>query len=393
MNTNLLSIVKQITAQYGEDVLDDARRLKALFGDLAKDEPKPLRMAFGRCLEAKAYTALKTAPDAAERALRKASIAQRVRDEHGIDPALSAEALDILEAALFGEAKPRILCKSCGTALQEGWKACPHCGAACGAALPSPQPVPPLVQPLPAAVQVTPSEPAGFVKITGGTFMMGSPADEPSRSNDEVRHQVTVSSFFMGKYEVTQKEWREVMGNNPSHFKGDNLPVEQVSWYEAVEYCNKRSRREGLTPAYTINGTNVSWNRNASGCRLPTEAEWEYACRAGTSGPYNTGNNITASQANYDVTYREMTVNAGSFAPNAWGLYDMHGNVWEWCWDWYGNYPNRAQSDPVGPSAGANRVARGGSWYGLALNLRSAYRISFTTALRIIDVGFRRVRP
>ena len=461
MNGNILTVLKQITAQKGEEVLNDARRLKSLFGDLAKDEPKPLRSAFVCCIEEGAYNALKDAPHAAERSSRKASIAQRVRNEHGIDPAFCAEALDILEAVLFGEGgiapstpapagrtpqsmpqpqpskkKPKrsrsVLCKSCGTALQEGWKMCPHCGAAspalpspqpvplpgqprilckscgkalqegwkacplCGAAspaLPSPQPMPPQVQPPLAAVQVTPSEPAGFVQINGGTFTMGSPADEPERYDNEVQHQVTVQGFYMGKYEVTQREWREVMGTNPSYFKGDNLPVERVSWYEAVEYCNQWNRREGLTPAYRINEMNVSWNRNASGCRLPTEAEWEYACRAGTSGPYNTGNNITASQANYDVTYREMTVNAGSFAPNAWGLYDMHGNVWEWCWDWYGNYPNRAQSDPVGPSAGANRVARGGSWYGLALNLRSAYRISFTPAFRIIDVGFRLVRP
>ena len=142
MNGNILKVLKQITAQYGEDILGDARRIKSLFGDLAKDEPKPLRSAFVCCIEEGAYNALKTAPHAAERSSRKASIAQRVRDEHGLDVSLCGEALDILEAALFGEAKPRILCKSCGTALQEGWKRCPHCGAA-SPALPSPQPVPP----------------------------------------------------------------------------------------------------------------------------------------------------------------------------------------------------------------------------------------------------------
>ena len=383
MNGNLLAVVKQITAQYGVEVLNNARQLKSLFGDFAKDEPKPLRSAFVCCIEEGAYNALKDAPHAAERSSRKASIAQRVRNEHGIDPAFCAEALDILETALFGTA----------SAAGQPQSASPPA---------TPQPAATRVQPPPAAVQVTPSEPAGFVKINGGTFYMGSPADEPSRSNDEVRHQVAVSSFFMGKYEVTQKEWREVMGNSPSFFKGDNLPVEQVSWYEAVEYCNQRSRREGLPPAYTINGTYVSWNRNASGCRLPTEAEWEYACRAGTSGPFNMGSNMTTSQANYDGnypynnnakgTYRERTVEVGSFAANGWGLYDMHGNVWEWCWDWYGDYSSGSQSDPVGPSAGAYRVRRGGSWLYSAQGVRSAYRFYFTPTLRYYFLGFRLVR-
>jgi formylglycine-generating enzyme required for sulfatase activity len=227
---------------------------------------------------------------------------------------------------------------------------------------------------------------------------MGSPANEPERSGSEVQHQVTVSGFSMGNYEVTQKEWREVMGNNPSYFQGDHLPVESVSWYEAVEYCNRRSQREGLTPAYTINGTNVSWNRNANGYRLPTEAEWEYACRAGTIGPFSTGNNISTGQANYDGnnpynnnakgSYRGKTVSVGSFAPNSWGLYDMHGNVWEWCWDRYGDYPGGAQTDP----AGAYRVRRGGSWSGSARYLRSASRYSYAPAVRSRYLGFRLVR-
>ena len=136
MNTNLLNIVKHITSQYGEEVLADPRRLKAFFGDLAKDEPKPLRLAFGRCVEERAYDALKTASDASERAGRKAAIAQHLRDEYGLDVALCGEALDILEAALFEGVKQPILCKGCGTELVEGWKLCPFCGMAAGAAEP-----------------------------------------------------------------------------------------------------------------------------------------------------------------------------------------------------------------------------------------------------------------
>ncbi|GHU16055.1 hypothetical protein FACS1894163_04710 [Spirochaetia bacterium] len=213
----------------------------------------------------------------------------------------------------------------------------------------------------------------------------------------------------MAQYEVTQKEYQEVMGTNPSEFKGPNLPVENVSWFDAVEYCNKRSQREGLTPAYTISGTNVTWNRNAqagqrsAGYRLPTEAEWEYACRAGTTTPFNTGNNITTSQANYDGNYpynnnakgeyREKTTDVGSFGPNAWDLYDMHGNVWEWCWDWYGNYASGSQTNPAGRPRSGTRVLRGGGWHGYAEYLRSADRFYPSPTFRDYGIGFRVVRP
>ena len=262
------------------------------------------------------------------------------------------------------------------------------------------------------------SAPANFVLIQGGTFTMGSPSNEPSRESDETQHQVTVSSFYMSKHEVTQREYQEVMGTNPSNFKGDNLPVENVSWYDAVEYCVRRSEREGLTPAYTIdkgrsdpNNQNssdnvrwaVTWNPNANGYRLPTEAEWEYACRAGTVTPFNTGSNITTSLANYDGnypynnnskgTYRERTTTVGSFPANPWGLYDMHGNVWEWCWDWYGGYASGAQTDPRGAVSGSYRVIRGGSWNSSGRNLRSAYRGRSTPSIRHYDYGFRLVRP
>jgi formylglycine-generating enzyme required for sulfatase activity len=236
---------------------------------------------------------------------------------------------------------------------------------------------------------------------------MGSPANEPNRSSDEgPQHQVTVSGFYLGKYEVTQTEYEAVMGTNPSNFKGPNLPVEQVSWFDAVEYCNRRSQREGLSPAYSISGTGnsrtVSLNRNANGYRLPTEAEWEYACRAGTTTPFSTGSNITTSQANYDGnypyngnakgTFRQTTWNVGSGAANAWGLYDMHGNVWEWCWDWYGSYAGGVQTDPVGASSGTHRVYHGGGWNYHGLNLRSANRYGIAPGGRYNSIGFRLVR-
>ncbi|GHT82848.1 hypothetical protein FACS1894137_02560 [Spirochaetia bacterium] len=232
--------------------------------------------------------------------------------------------------------------------------------------------------------------PDGFVRIQGGTFLMGSPPTEAERFDIETQHRVTVSSFYMGKYEVSQAEYEAVMGNNPSYFKGANRPVECVTWFDAVTYCNARSQREGLSPAYTIVGEDITWNRNANGYRLPTEAEWEYACRAGTTGPYSTGNTITTSQAKYAGG---ETAAVGSFAANPWGLYDMHGNVYEWCWDRYDTYSTGAQTDPMGAASGSYRVLRGGSWGNGARYLRSAHRGSDAPSLRDSYGGFRVVRP
>ena len=222
---------------------------------------------------------------------------------------------------------------------------------------------------------------------------MGSPASEANRYNDEgPQHSVTVSSFYMGKYPVTQKEYQAVMGSNPSRFNGDNLPVEQVTWFDAVNYCNRLSQKEGLTPAYTINGENVTWNSNASGYRLPTEAEWEYACRAGTTTAYNTGANISDNTGWYDTNSGDKTHPVGQKAANAWGLYDMHGNVNEWCWDWFGAYSTGAQTDPKGASSGSGRVIRGGGWIDNAKFLRSADRLNAAPSNRRGSIGFRLVR-
>jgi formylglycine-generating enzyme required for sulfatase activity len=241
-----------------------------------------------------------------------------------------------------------------------------------------------------------------MVRIDGGTFTMGSPASESDRRDDETPHQVQVSDFSIGKYEVTQKEYEEVMGTNPSEFKGNSLPVEQVSWFDAIEYCNKRSLMEKLTPAYTVNGSGdnqiVTWNREANGYRLPTEAEWEYACRAGTTSPYSSGDSVD-SAGWYDENSGETTHPVGRKKANAWGLYDMHGNVYEWCWDWYEKYPDGAQMDPSGATSGSIhvprgiRVLRGGSWNDDARRLRSANRGNYPPLAGDYDIGFRLVRP
>jgi formylglycine-generating enzyme required for sulfatase activity len=226
-------------------------------------------------------------------------------------------------------------------------------------------------------VQLPGGVPLEFRLIPAGTFLMGSPASEAKREDDEVQHEVTLTkAFYMGKYEVTQTQYRAVVGENPSLFKGGRLPVELVSWNEAVAFCRKTSE---------LTGRRV---------RLPTEAEWEYACRAGTTTAYNTGDGITTDQANfYDSdnggVYRKQTVDVGSFPPNAWGLYDMHGNVLEWCLDWYGDYDISKKIDPQGTASGFFRVLRGGGWFNDAGFCRSAYRIRFAPVHRLIIFGFR----
>lgn len=259
----------------------------------------------------------------------------------------------------------------------------------------------------------TQSAPEGFVLIKGGTFAMGSPESESWRGKDETQHSVTVSDFYISPYEVTQKEYESVMGNNPSIFDGDNLPVENITWLDAVSFCNALSEKDGPTPVYKIDGQRISWERSADGYRLPTEAEWEYACRAGTTTPFNTETSISAEECNYyghypyniednyfsqdeldtkPGKYRETTVDVGSFEPNKWGLYDMHGNVSEWVWDYYGEYQTEKQIDPTGAETGNLRVYRGGGWNDFAKNMRSAYRATLAQDKASFNIGLRLVR-
>lgn len=238
-----------------------------------------------------------------------------------------------------------------------------------------------------------------MVKVPAGTYTMGTPAGEVGRDSDEIQHSVQVASFYLAKNEVTQAEYQAVMGTNPSFFtQYPTLPVEQVNWFEAVTYCNARSIKEGLTPAYIIQGETVTWNRQANGYRLPTETEWEYACRGGTAATFYTGNNFSSEDGNFDGNYaynnnpkgiyRERTMPVGSFKPNAWGLYDMHGNVYEWCWDWYEPYNAGNRSGYLS----ANRIVRGGSWYSEARYLRSGNRVQVAPVTRVYYVGFRVAR-
>jgi formylglycine-generating enzyme len=251
----------------------------------------------------------------------------------------------------------------------------------------------------------------------GRTFTMGS--NDPEDVGAQPAHQVKLtSSFRVGKYPVTQEQYVKVMGINPSYFttgaatgeKQEKRPVEMVTWYDAVEFCNKASRIAALTPVYTISArtpasgypitsATVSVDWNADGFRLPTEAEWELACRSGTTTAYSFGDDVSKldNYAWYGISYNDggKTHQVGMKKENPSGLCDMYGNVKEWCWDWYGTYSSATATNPKGPSTGTYRVARGGSWVHAAQSLRSAYRYTssdYVPSYRSRSDGFRVVR-
>ena len=258
-----------------------------------------------------------------------------------------------------------------------------------------------------------------MVFIPAGSFLMGSPESEKDRINIEgPQHRVSISAFWMGRFEVTQEQYRAVIGENPAKFKDNpRNPVEQVSWYDAVEYCNRLSEKQGLQKYYTIDKSrkdtlNINsdddrkWTVTISGgngFRLPTEAEWEYACRAGTTTIFCYGNRLDSTMANFcgenpynaaKGEWRKKTTPAGSFKANAWGLYDMHGNVCEWCFDWFDEkfYTRSSAKDPVNLGGSEDRVMRDGTWASLGLNLRSAFRNGGWAGNRDDSNGFRVAR-
>jgi formylglycine-generating enzyme required for sulfatase activity len=228
-----------------------------------------------------------------------------------------------------------------------------------------------------------------FVLIPAGSFMMGSPENEPGRINNEKQHRVTITQdYYMQTTEVTQGQWKAVMGSNPSYNKdcGDDCPVENVSWNDVQSFMKKLN---SMDSGYSY--------------RLPTEAEWEYAARAGTTTPFAFGNCLSTDDENYDGNYpltgcakgqyRRKTISVGSLRKNPWGLYDMHGNVYEWCQDWYGQYPTGSVTNPTGPTTGSGRVIRGGSWLYYARSCRSADRDSYGPDDADVNLGFRLCAP
>jgi uncharacterized repeat protein (TIGR02543 family) len=265
-----------------------------------------------------------------------------------------------------------------------------------------------------------------MVLVPGGSFQMGTSSGGESDGRERPIHTVTLTGFYLGKYAVTQAQYETVMGTNPSYFTtangrppaagetDGNRPVEQVSWYDALIFCNRLSIMEGLTPAYRINNStnpeawgtvptssSLTWNNvevvsNSTGYRMPTEAEWEYAAKGGNGSPGNyayAGSDNVDTVAWYSDNSGSITHTVGTKAPNDLGLYGMSGNILEWCWDRYGNYSSEAQVNPTGASSESDRVARGGCWSFSADGVRSAYRYYNYPSFRNYGVGLRLVRP
>ncbi len=241
-----------------------------------------------------------------------------------------------------------------------------------------------LVAPGPADFYIEPVTGMVLVAVRPGSFMMGSTEGEPGRNDDEYLHRVTITQlFYIGQHEVTQAEWGRVMRTDPSRFTGcEKCPVEQVDFYQVNEFLSR------------LNAGNT-----AVRFRLPTEAEWEYACRAGSRTAFSAGEHLTASQANVDTRYAltgsedgaayEKTLPVGRFAANKWGVHDMHGNVWEWTNDWYGPYDPRREYDPRGSETGSRKVIRGGSWRFDANSARCGLRYTHAPQDKGDSLGFR----
>ena len=270
-----------------------------------------------------------------------------------------------------------------------------------------------------------PMIPVETVALSGGYFVLGENLGTVGENSMPVS-AVTLSGFHIGRYPITQEEFYQVMGVNPSRFTLEERPlqagetnalrrpVETVSWYSAIVFCNRLSVMEGLTPAYRINGStdpavwgdvpasrNSAWDAvqivpGSTGYRLPTEAQWEYAAKGGNNPPagytYSGGNNVN-EVAWHSGNSNSRTREVGRLQPNVLGIYDMSGNVFEWCWDWWGSYTSGAKTDPTGPSAGSNRVLRGGSWGDSASGTRSVDRDAYDPGHRGNVIGFRLVRP
>ena len=247
----------------------------------------------------------------------------------------------------------------------------------------------------------SPPMPENFILVEGGTFNNGT-------------SDVTISSFYIDKYELTQSGYQAVMGENPSHFSGNlDRPVEQVSWFNAIEYCNRRSVLEGLTPCYSYstygtnpddwpsgwntrysNHTNVNCNWTANGYRLPTEMEWMFAAKGGnqSQGYTYSGSNTIADVAWYYSNSGSRTHDVGEKTANELGTFDMSGNVWEWVWDIYGSYPSGSQTNPTGANSGSYRVVRGGGWYSDAGGCTVSFRSNADATYSYTVIGFRCVR-
>ena len=402
MEQGFIDILQKLIAEQGKETLLNASKCKAFLADYTKNEYKKESRLLLQALDAGVQKAIDASQ---ELPICKKQQIRLLHEDYGLDAKIAADVVNALALVLRGD--------TARTEIQGADSERKQSSAVTSAPRASEEVHGTAVESRENGSVI--SSPFGYemVHVPGGSFQMGDTVGG-GYSGETPVHTVTLSDFYIGKYEVTQALYQSVTGDNPSVlFKGGNLPVVSVSWYDAIEFCNKLSEREGLTPAYMGSGTGVTWNRNATGYRLPTEAEWEYAAKGGNGSPENykyAGSNDVNGVAWYKDNSGRTTHAVGTKAPNGLGIYDMSGNVWEWCWDWYGNYSSGAQTNPTGASSPdssafsnsllylrrlleSNRVSRGGSWDSSAENVRSASRGNYYPSSRYGFIGFRLVRP
>ena len=379
--STLGGVLRSLVLEQGTDIYkaENGHKLKAFLSDIAvafPKERKTLNIAIQENIPSKLLGYDKKAED--ERQIAMYDCVYQLEEDCGLSKERATEVVNYLAVGLGWSVKLQQKPTS-----QEPQQQ-PTQPAASSAPVQQPS------QPTPIPPQV--NTPQNMVCVEGGTFLMGSERYD----NEKPVHEVKVSSFYMGKYEVAQEEYQDVMGSNPSDFRGNNRPVENVSWYKAVEYCNRLSKKEGLTPCYSGSGDNITCNWNANGYRLPTEAEWEYAARGGINKDdyIYSGSNDINEVAWYIKNSWRKTHNVGTKKANSLGIYDMSGNVDEWCWDWYDEayYSKSPRNNPTGTSAGADRVVHGGYWYDVSVRCAVFYRSHGNQGLRQDNIGFRVVR-
>lgn len=320
-----------LISQYSTDICDDVRRCEALLRDLCPEHKRELNLLIAALKERIPQDLLKNSPSI-NTDLTVKLLAQRLHDHLGIAEAFALWAVESWALALIVPPKPK-----------NTWQE-PHTGME-------------------------------FVRIKAGSFIMGSAVMEHGRNLDERPHSVTIAKdFFLAKYPVTQAQWQTVMGSNPSYFQGGQLPVERISWLDVQQFIEKLTR---LSPERF---------------RLPSEAEWEYACRAGTHSAFYTGEELETQQANF-ANHIGQTSPVGLYPANAWQLHDMIGNVWEWTGSEYDEQYTGAENIIVTKTVNSSwRVVRGGSWHLEARHLRSANRHNYTSDFRYSSIGFRLVK-
>jgi len=373
MNTEFIMIIKKLIQENGREVLLTSARCKALLADYTGGMYKKESRQLIAAIDARVPNVIENTSDL--NICRKQQITI-LNNEFSLTEEAANDVVNLLILILKDEKINCKYCTSCGKELSDEWILCPFCGTSISVKNKNSNNL---------------SNSKNMVKIKSGNFMMGSPDGEYEHNSNERQHNVVISSYYISIYPVTQIEYEELIKESPSYFKGDNLPVENVNWYDAIEYCNIKSKKEGFTPVYTIEGSEVWLDQFANGYRLPTEAEWEYACRADTKTPYNTGVTIKDITGWYNLNSGDTTRPVGLKPANEWGLFDMHGNVWEWCWDLYGVYKCVDDQKKKNVSS-THRVLRGGSWNNNAACLRSASRGSAHATQRFQNIGFRLAR-